>query len=138
MFTRKRIQPSQKPRLQKKSNLPSGVAVRTPTRRFLVKGETLLRIESNSVWDSWNFPAVIEAEDSAIEHYFVGNKLGYRDGTILKAIGSSKLYLVSAQKVRHIQTPEVFTELGFDYQSLVLVADEDILLHKEGEPIGRV
>lgn len=129
-------QQQSKPRLQTKTNLPSGVAVRTVSDSFLVKNNTLLRIPNERVWNSWNFPIVLEVEWQAISHYPILGKLGFRDGTILEAIGSRKLYLVSAQKVRHIETPDLFEKLGISYDKRVLVSDEEINLHKEGEPIG--
>ena len=134
----KKKQPLSKPRLSKTTKLPSGVAVRTPTAKFLVKGDTLLRISNDRIWNSWNFPIIVEAENEALKNYIIAGKLGYRDGTVLESIGSRKLYLVSAQRLRHIETPDLFEELGITYDRRVLVSEEELKLHKEGEPIGRI
>lgn len=123
-------------RITRPAKFPSGTVVKAPSGTFLVKGDMLLKVYNDRVLKSWKFDRIIEVSDEAIKNYMVGGKLGFRDGTVLLGFGSKSIYLVSDQKVRHITSPDVFPMLNISYKDLLEVSDEEIAIHKVGEPIG--
>lgn len=124
--------------ITKRTKFPTGTVVHSPNGYFFIKGSVALRIANKSILDSWRFPRIVEVEQSSIKDFPVAGKLGYRDGTALKAYGSRKIYLVSGQKVRHVTDPETLMKLGIFSEDIVVVADEEIFIHKEGEPLGSI
>lgn len=133
MFKRKR-----EPLLTKKTNFPSGVVVKTEKGSFLVKKGALLRIPSDTVLMSWDFPLVIDCAYSAVSHMVIASKLGFRDGTALRSFADQKIYLVSEQKTRHIISPDAVRTLGITLEDILTVSEDDVRLHKEGEPLGSI
>lgn len=123
-------------RITRPAKFPSGTVVRAPSGVYLVKGDVLLKAYNERVVRSWNFDRIIEVAEEAIKDYMVAGKLGFRDGTVLVGFGSKCIYLVSDQKVRHITSPDVFPMLNITYKDLVEVSDDEIAIHKEGEPLG--
>ncbi len=48
---------------------------------------------------------------------------------------NGNIYLLVDDKLRHIENEEVFRTIGFNYEEIIHVAPEEILLYEQGEPI---
>lgn len=120
------------------TKFPTGTVVRTKDGVFFVKDSLLLRITTQKILNSWRFPRIVEATPDAVRDFMIGGKLGFRDGTVLRSYADNKTYLVSGQKVRHITDPDVFPCLGITYEDLVLVSEDEVRIHEEGEPLGAI
>lgn len=120
-----------------KTEYPTGTVVSTENGTFFVKGGTLLRV-SPTVMQSWNFGLIVTAKWSAIQHMPIVGKLGFRDGTVLRAFGTQKVYIISGQRTRHITDPEVIRALGITLNDILNVSDDDVRLNTEGEPLGSI
>lgn len=114
---------------------PSGSVVVTEKGYFFIKGELRLLIPTTKVRESWRFPRIIEARESAMTHHILGGKLGFRDGTLLRNFADGKTYLVSGSKLRHIKNPNALKYLGATQDDILVVSDAEIRLHKVGEEI---
>jgi hypothetical protein len=60
----------------------------------------------------------------------------FRNGSLLYSQASGRMYLVSANKLRHIINPDVLTALGRKRSAAVWVSLDEINLHEKGEPLA--
>ena len=116
------------------TSFPSGIAVKTDKATYWIKDNKRFRLISDRAADSWSFPTVL-ASESALSGFKVAGKLGFRDGTLIKNIADGKMYLVSQNKRRHINSPDVFTKYGLDRSKVVEVSDEEVNMHDLGEDL---
>lgn len=112
---------------------PSGICVVTEKGRFYINGKLRHRITTDRVFDSWSFPIVINTSEAAVSKYLVVKSLGFRDGTFVKDITTGKMYIISKNLRRHIESPDVLTRLGKKESDAILVSKAEIELQKEGE-----
>lgn len=116
---------------------PVGSAVRTESNIYYIKDEkTRMRIPSESVLNSWNFHRVITSNEVSLKNYRVLGKLGFRSGSLIHNVADGKIYLVEKNKLRHIQSVEVFDLIGAGRDEAVTVSLTDIQLHEIGEPLS--
>lgn len=112
---------------------PSGTCVITESGRYYLKGNKKYKIKSDAVFKSWNFPLVIKSSDAAISGYTPSlRRLGFRDGTVLRDIYDTSLYVVSDAKRVPINTVEMYEALGIEEKSIPYVSHEDVVFHPEG------
>lgn len=115
---------------------PIGSAVQTENGYFYIKSKTVrMRIPSKYILNSWNFHRVISANEIALKNYKIMGKLGFRSGSLIHNVADGKIYLVSENKLRHIQSPEVFDLIGAVQDDAISVPNDDIKLHEIGEPL---
>lgn len=114
---------------------PSGSAVETESGVYYIKGKTKYKVFSDRVLDSWNFGMILPGSAASVSKFNYGGPLGFRDGSLIKNIADGKIYLVSANKRRHIQSPEAFSRFGMDRSKTMEVSQAEINLHEEGEPL---
>lgn len=113
---------------------PSGVAVATEGGVYYIKGDTRFKYFSDRVFQSWKIDPLPGSLKSVSKHTY-GGVMGFRDGTLIYNIANGRLYLVSGNKVRHIQSPDVFARYGLDRSKAIEVSQEEVNLHNEGEPL---
>jgi len=94
-----------------------------------------LRVPTIRVLDSWHFN-VVNSSDSAIKHIPLAGKVGFRDGTLIKNIADSRIYLVTQSKRRHVTSPDVFDKYGLRWDDVVTVSEDEANLHIEGEVLN--
>jgi hypothetical protein len=123
--------------ISKDVTLPSGTFVRSAALKnvYYIKGGTKFKCHSERVFQSWNAPCAYAAE-VYLTKYKTGGTLGFRDGTLIHNIADGRMYLVSANKRRHITSPDVFDAYGLDRSRVIEVSDAETRLHEEGEPLN--
>lgn len=123
-------------RVQEPILYPADSAVETEAGVFfIVKGGKCLKVYSPRVVESWKFNLLPGTLASVSLHKRAGT-LGFRNGTIVQNIADSKIYLISANKRLHVQSPDVFTKYGLDENKIVRVSQEEINIHAEGEVLS--
>jgi len=60
----------------------------------------------------------------------------YKDGSLLKSMGSDKVYAVENGKRRWITTPEIFVSNGYKWKDIVIVTDFELNIFPNGENIA--
>lgn len=60
----------------------------------------------------------------------------YKDGSLLKSMGSDKVYAVENGKRRWITTPEIFVSSGYKWKDIVIVTDFELNIFPNGENIA--
>lgn len=124
----------QQPLPSKPIDYPTGLAVETESEVFFIKGNTKFKYYSQRVFKSWNLvPA--KGTSLSVSRFTYGGVLGFRDGTLINNIADGKIYLVSGNKRRHIQSPDVFGRYGLDESKIIRVSAEETNLQEEGEPL---
>jgi hypothetical protein len=117
--------------IRTKTKFPSGLFVNVGEAIYYIKGDTKFKLYSYRVFSSWNAFAVL-ATPEALSGFKYGGTLGFRDGTLIHNIADGKMYLVSANKRRHIVSPDVFDKYGLDESRVLRVSEAEISLHEEG------
>lgn len=116
------------------TNFPSGIAVKTNSGTYWIKDGKKFKLISDRAEESWSF-TTINAEDSALSGIKTVGKLGFRDGTLIKNIADSKIYLISQNKRRHIVNPDSFNKYGLDRSKTIEVSDLETNMHEQGEDL---
>ena len=116
------------------TSFPSGIAVKTDKATYWIKDSKRFKLISDRAAESWSFPTVLAAE-SALAGFKIAGKLGFRDGTLIQNIADGKIYLVSQNKRRHINSPDVFNKYGLDRSKLIEVSDAEVNMHELGEDL---
>lgn len=120
--------------ITKPTLFPSGLAVKTDNDVYWIKDGKRYKLVSQRAADSWSFPTVNVTEE-AIAQIKIGGKLGFRDGTLIKNISDSKMYLISQNKRRHITSPDVFSKYGLDRNGVIEVSELETNMHDLGEDL---
>lgn len=132
MFNRKKTAPLSAAQIE----FPSGLCVKTEAGHWYINGKFRNRLGSKRVFQSWNFPRVVESTESSLAKYTKGKKLGFRDGTLVRQMSTGSFYFISQRKRRLVANPDVLTLMGFKPSDAVWVADFEINLHEEGEKLN--
>lgn len=117
------------------SYVPSGLIAKTEKGYFYVKGNKRFKFVSDKAMSTWNLKVVDTTEAYLSEIKICGN-IGFRDGTLIKDISNSKIYLISDSKKRHVTDPQVFIDLNYTKQDIVLASSKETACHVEGEKIN--
>lgn len=120
---------------QEPLNYPSDVVVETENGTYFIKGKNKFRIKSGRVLASWRVKPLVGSEAS-VSKFKTAGVLGFRNGTLVRNIADSKYYLVSENKRRHIINPDIFDKYGFDELDAILVSQDEIDIHEEGEVLS--
>lgn len=116
-----------------KTDYPSGVAIETEQGVFYVRGGKRYRIPTDRIRDSWAFSQIVPSTEAACKHLKIAGTLGFRDGTHVVDVTDGKNYLISDNKKRLIVDPDVWQNLGLDYNQAVTVSQYEVNLHADGE-----
>ena len=111
--------------------VPSGLIAHTEKGYFYLKGKKRFKFVSDRAMKTWNLP-VIETKEEKLAGFVLSGVLGFRDGTVIKDISDSKIYLISDSKKRHITNPDVLLWIN---SSIIEVSQKDILVHEDGDPL---
>lgn len=114
---------------------PSGLFVNTPEATYYIKGTTRFKVYSDRVLASWSVTPALGTLES-LKSFKLGGTLGFRDGTLIHNIANGRMYLVSANKRRHITSPDVFTRYGLDESKMFRVSEAEANLHEEGATLS--
>jgi hypothetical protein len=114
---------------------PAGTCVQTEKGVFFLKGRYRYRITSDRILSSWNYPFVLASSELALSQYKMAGKLGFRQGTLIKDMSDGKLYLISENLRRLIDSPDFFDVMLFPRDKVIEVSHQEAELHKEGENI---
>ena len=112
--------------------VPSGLIAHTEKGYFYLKGKKRFKFVSDRAMKTWNLP-VIETKEEKLAGFVLSGVLGFRDGTVIKDISDSKIYLISDSKKRHITNPDVLLWIN---SSIIEVSQKDISVHLEGEALN--
>jgi len=81
----------------------------------------------------------IRSEGDAQDGHFYSSALSvplwHPNGTLVKTPSTAKVYLIDNGEARWIETQDVFWSLGYDFNELVTISDEELQCLGEGEVI---
>lgn len=111
---------------------PAGVFVRTELDTYYIQGKQKWPVLSDRALDSWSITP-LEGTEVSVSKFTKGPRLGFRNGSLIKNIADSKIYLISENKRRHIVSPDADYLYGFTLENAMVVSDEEVNFHPEGE-----
>lgn len=76
---------------------------------------------------------VVEQEEA--DTYADGDAVNYADGTIVQEEGKPEVYVVENGEKKHIQDPNAFTGLGYNWGNIVKVKAGILGLYRSGNPL---
>lgn len=117
-----------------KVDYPSGTVVKTLTGNYwYIKGKNKFLIPTDRVLQSWKFGSYALTAQDNLDGYKNAGKLGFREGTLFYNHADGKVYLVSANKKRHITDPDAYAKYGLNEENIIEVSDDEANLHDDGE-----
>jgi len=90
------------------------------------------RVKTQRAMVSWSAP-IVQSTEAAIKHLKIVGTMGFRDGALIQNISDSKTYLISKNRKRHIQSPDVYDKYGLNRDLIIVVSQEEANLHMDGE-----
>lgn len=111
-------------------NLLSGTAVKTEKGFFYIKNGVRLRIPSNKIAKSWEFPRIVRHSEAALVNYPVTGLLGFRDGSLLWCISNARYYVISNSKAFHVDDPQTLKNHGIRFTDAFIVGKKELSYHK--------
>ena len=111
--------------------VPSGLIAHTEKGYYYIKGQKRFKFVSERAMETWCIPP-IDTKESMLAGILIMGTIGLRDGTVVRNISDSKIYLISDNKRRHITNPDVLIWIG---SSIIDVSEKDISVHTEGDPL---
>ncbi|NDB81287.1 MAG: hypothetical protein EB127_00850 [Alphaproteobacteria bacterium] len=117
------------------SYVPSGLIAKTEKGYFYIKGNKRFKFISDKAMQTWNLK-IVNTTEAYISNIKICGNLGFRDGTLIKDISSSKIYLISDSKKRHVVDPQVLVDLNYSKQDIIMVSQKEAGCHMEGERIN--
>ena len=126
---------NQQPLRTEKTDYPYMTFVITERGMFLLKEKTRALIISERILKSWCV-RLVPTTESAIKHYVISGKLGFRDGTLINNMGDGKIYLIAQNKRRQITSPDAFEKYGLDQSTMIWVSAEEAELQPLGEVLS--
>ena len=123
-----------KQRINYSPRVPSGMIAKTEKGFFYVKGEKRFKFISDRAMRSWNL-RIVETTEVAMSHTKIVGIVGFRDGTLIRDISTSKIYLIIDNKRCLITDPDYLKSLGYKKHDILLVSKKEAGFQKEGEPL---
>lgn len=114
---------------------PYGTFISTEIGYFLVRDKGRYRLPTQRVMSSWN-SYVCASSEAAVRHLSVLGNLGFRDGTLIRNESDKKDYLISKNKRRRIDSPDIYEKLGLDEDRRIRVSLSETNLHEDGEVLS--
>jgi hypothetical protein len=115
---------------------PTGVCVKTNKSYWFIQGKYKRKIPTLRILASWSFPFVIDVTDDDISSLVTAKSLGFRDGTIVRAM-DGVVYLISNRERRRITNPDFLQATGKKHISQIRVAsDAELSLHEIGKDLN--
>jgi hypothetical protein len=82
-------------------------------------GVTIHPFPHQNVYTSWGFPADFSSTFTTdLSGFTVGNDVEFRDGSLIRALETPAVYIVSMKKLRPVLSAEVFETLGYNYDNI--------------------
>ena len=82
-------------------------------------GVTIHPFPHSNVYSSWGFPANFSSVlTTDLSGFTVGNDVEFRDGSLIRALETPAVYVVTGKKLRPIVSAEVFEALGYNYDNI--------------------
>jgi hypothetical protein len=137
VFRKKPELPLPSPRKPKDiTDLPTGTVIETVNgEHFYIKGKRKFRIISDRILFSWSFPRTVYVTQTCADRYKTFGRMGFREGTVIRDITTSAIYLISENKKRLVTTPDALDNLGVLVDDIILVSPEEAGIHEGGEDI---
>ena len=110
---------------------PNGVLVEHDEQIYRVSDDKLYPLASWRAVLSWGQPIV--SADFVYDYEISETKIGFRPTSVIQSV-DGKSYFIDGNKKRYISTPD-FWDLGFNEFESIKVSDEELAIHKDGEPI---
>jgi hypothetical protein len=98
---------------------------------FYIKGDKRFKFISDRARISWNLREVTTTE-SAMSDVKLSGIIGFRDGSLIRDVSTSKIYLIVDNKKMLVADPDVISDLGFKKHDIVLVSKREADFQKEG------
>lgn len=115
------------------TDYPSGICVRTETGYYYINGKFRHPILGSRIRRSWHFPFIVVSTNAALVNYPRAARLGFRDGTLLRAVSDGHLYFIAQRLRRPVQSPEALSNLGLTSKDAIWISSEELNIHKLGE-----
>jgi len=118
-----------------RTEYPYGVFLCTESGFFLVRDKCRFKIKSQRAMASWSAP-VLQSSENAVRHLPVLGTVGFRDGSLVRNFADGKVYLISKNLKRHIQSPDVFDKFGLNKNLIIDASLEEVNIHEDGEVLS--
>ncbi|MFZ5390873.1 MAG: hypothetical protein ACOZAJ_01180 [Patescibacteria group bacterium] len=81
--------------------------------------------------------SISSASSQQLDKYPTSLPVTFRDGQLIRSVSQSTVYLISNQARRPFLSEQVFLDLGFDFNKVLITTDEAVNIHVLGDPIGQ-
>lgn len=116
---------------------PNGIAVVVGNQTYFIKNHKCYSFVSLRARDSWNLKTFTTSVEALANYPLANTYIGFRDGTLLRSVESlDSLWIISDNRRRRIVSPDILTALNLSVNHAILVGNNELLIHTQGEDIG--
>lgn len=126
--------------LSKPLAYPEGSLIRGPGPEvYLIDNETRRHITSPTLFKNKGFDwkKIITVSNEELLAHPIGQIAFFNDGTLIKSI-SSEVYLIKSEKRHWIKTGEIFSKLGYKWQNIIQMSQQEINQYPLGAIIASI
>jgi hypothetical protein len=116
-----------------RNDFPTGICVKTESRYYYINGKTKKPIPNTRVLKTWDFPIIVKTTEHEVRSFVTSKPLGFRNGTLIRDISDSHIYLISKGLRRPVVSPDSLSLLGKKHSDAIWVSHKETLLHQLGE-----
>jgi subtilisin family serine protease len=116
----------------------NGTLVKTGSQPqvYLLDNGNKRPIQSAEVFLSrYHWTDITVISNSEMSGYTTGDRVGFRDGSLVKAINSPYVYLISGTTKKHITSPSVFAYYGYQWNTIIATTSSELNNYTAGESI---
>lgn len=117
------------------TDYPTNLCVQTESGHWYINGKFKHKFPSHRVLNSWSFANIIPSTDDLLKKYRTGKAMGFRDGTLVRSIETSKFYFISKREKRLVTNPDFVEAFGVTFENTRWASEKELALHADGEVI---
>jgi len=81
----------------------------------------------------WDKVIYVDPEEAAL--YALAGFVSYPEGSLIKAEGSSQVFLIEKGKIKAFLSAEIFLNLGKRWSEIIEISPSELALYPQGEPV---
>ena len=117
------------------TDYPTNLCVQTESGHWYINGKFKHKVPSFRILNSWAFAHILPSTDEILKKYRAGRPLGFRDGSLVRSIETSRFYFISKREKRLVTNPDFVEAFGITFDGTLWASEKELALHADGEVI---
>ncbi|MCX6811287.1 MAG: S8 family peptidase [Candidatus Berkelbacteria bacterium] len=124
--------------LTKIGSHPDGSVIKSisASEVYLIDGGKKRHLSNPEVFTSrYRWEEILMVTPSEVAGYPIGDRVGFRSGSLVRASNQSTVYVITDTTKRHILSPETFQSKGYRWDRIILTSTQELNNYTNGPDI---